>query len=163
MTFEAYVEALGAALLRLAYLLTGHAQDAEDLVQSALLDALRHWRRVAASASPDAYVKKILVNRHLTNRRRRWHGERPTDFADPDAPHVPVLPRSDLEDRETFHEQLGHLPPRGRAVLVLRYYEDLADEQIAELLGIAASSVRATASRALAALRAQADTSEERR
>lgn len=155
MDFEAYVAARGRALLQLAYLPTGHPQDAEDLVQAALVDALRHWRRVETSGAPDAYVRRVLVNRHLTGRRRRWHGERATDFTDPAYTVHPATPdlSGQVDDRDELLGLISTLPPRGRAVIVLRYFEDLSDEQIAQTLGIAASSVRATASRALATLR----------
>ncbi len=82
MDFEEYVAARGPALLRFAYVLTTDTHAAEDLVQTALADAYRHWRRVQRTDQPDAYVRRIIVNRHLSGRRRRWWGERPTDSHD---------------------------------------------------------------------------------
>ncbi len=164
MDFDAFVGARGPGLLQLAWLLTGHAESAEDLVQSTLVDAFRHWDRVAKASAPDAYVRKAMLNRHLTDRRRRWWGERPTDLeevertgsgadlAEPDHADL-VVTRADLMAR------VRTLPPRARAVVVLRYFEDRSDAQIAELLDIGESTVRATLSRALTTLRA-ANTAE---
>lgn len=157
MEFDEYVAARGPALLRFAYVLTADAHSAEDLVQSALADAFRHWRRVERAAQPDAYVRKIIVNRHLSGRRRRWWGERPTEH--PEAvggsrPGVVEDPADGVVARDETRSVLDGLAPRARAILVLRFYADLDDRAIAESLGIAESTVRATASRALATLRA---------
>ncbi|HYN75135.1 MAG TPA: SigE family RNA polymerase sigma factor, partial [Candidatus Limnocylindria bacterium] len=148
--------ARGPALLRFAYVLTTDAHAAEDLVQSALADAYRHWRRVQQTEQPDAYVRKIVVNRHLSGRRRRWWGEHPTDSLDGllgGAAGVLRDPADAVVERDAARAVLDGLPRRARAILVLRYYADLDDRAIAETLGIAESTVRATASRALATLR----------
>jgi RNA polymerase sigma-70 factor (sigma-E family) len=150
--FEEYVAARGQALLRFAYVLTTDAHAAEDLVQSALADAYRHWRKVSRADHPDAYVRRIIVNIHLRWRKRRSAGEIPAgldlsgtasagDHADGVVAH------------EEFRRVLDGLPARSRTVLVLRYYADLDDATIADLMGIGASSVRSAATRALAALR----------
>lgn len=153
--FEQYVAARGPALLRLALVLTGDAHLAEDLVQNALTDAYRHWRRVRRADHPDAYVRRILVNAHLTWSRRRSSGERPSD----DLPDLPDRsgrsdPTEAIVSRGELRQVLAGLPERARTVLVLRYYADLDDAAIGRMLGIAESSVRSTASRALATLRA---------
>ncbi len=157
MEFEEYVAARGAALLRFAYVLTADSDMAEDLVQSALADAYRHWRRVARADHPDAYVHRIIVNRHLSSRRRRWWGERPSGSAPESEGNAHDASTSDIADavadRDETRAVLDGLPPRARAVLVLRYYADLDDAAIAQALGITESTVRATASRALASLR----------
>lgn len=152
MHFEDYVAARGQALLRFAYVLTGDAHVAEDLVQSSLADAYRHWRKVSRAEHPDAYVRRVVVNTHLGWRRRRSWFERPTgeNLDQLVADHADAVAA-----RDTSRRLLDDLPPRARTVLVLRYYADLDDAAIAELLGLSPSSVRATASRALAALRHQ--------
>lgn len=156
MDFEAYVAARGPALLRFAYVLTTDAHAAEDLVQSALADAYRRWGRVQRADQPDAYVRKIIVNRHLSGRRRRWWGERPSDQVDGPlggAGGVVADPADRVVERDATLSVLDGLAPRARAILVLRYYADLDDHAIAEVLGVAESTVRSTASRALATLR----------
>jgi RNA polymerase sigma-70 factor (sigma-E family) len=151
--FEQYVAARGQALLRLAYVLTGDAHAAEDLTQSALYDALRHWRRVTRAGHPDAYVRRVVVNRYLSGRRRRASSEVVLDDVEPLSTAVAPDPAVGVVARDEVRRALAGLPPRARAVLVLRYYADLDDAAIAEALGIAPSTVRATASRALAGLR----------
>ncbi|RBY90792.1 SigE family RNA polymerase sigma factor [Blastococcus sp. TF02A-26] len=151
MTFEQFVAAQGQPLLRLAFVLSGDRHLAEDLAQTALADAHRHWQRVAAAQDPAAYVRRMLVNAHLSWRRRRWTTERPVERTDPGPP---VADHGQaVVDRDRMRILLAGLAPRARTVLVLRYYADLDDAAIADALGITASSVRATASRALAALR----------
>ena len=157
MEFEAYVAARGPALLRFAYVLTTDAHAAEDLVQSALADTYRHWGRVQKADQPDAYVRTIIVNRHLSGRRRRWWGERPTDPRDGaltgSAGGVVEDLADAVVDRDATRVVLDGLAPRARTILVLRYYADLDDHAIAEVLGVKESTVRATASRAIASLR----------
>jgi RNA polymerase sigma-70 factor (sigma-E family) len=152
--FDDYVAEQGRHLLRLAYVLTGDAQRSEDLTQTVLTDAYRNWRKVTAAASPDAYVRRMLVNAHLDWHRRRSSTERPTDLA---AAHREPAVAADHADgvaaRAELCQALSMLAPRARTVLVLRYYADLDDAAIAEAMGISASAVRATASRALASLR----------
>ena len=154
MEFDEYVAARSQALLRFAYVLTGDADRAEDLTQTALADALRHWRRVSRADHPDAYVRKMIVNAHTTWWRRRSSSELPTDTPRDDGGHVSD-PADQVAARDEARRLLGSLAPRARTVLVLRYYADLDDVAIAEVMGISASGVRATASRALATLRAQ--------
>ncbi|GIF39226.1 hypothetical protein Axi01nite_35370 [Actinoplanes xinjiangensis] len=155
MTFESFVAEHGQALMRLAFVLTGHRQHAEDLAQTALVDAYRNWAKVAAARRPDSYVRKVLVNAHLSWRRRRWTTERPSEMNDAAAGLLPD-PSDALVERDHLRTMLAGLAPRARTVLVLRYYADLTDAAIAETMGITESSVRATASRALATLRGNA-------
>ncbi|WP_027344401.1 SigE family RNA polymerase sigma factor [Hamadaea tsunoensis] len=159
-TFEDFVAAHGESLLRLAFVLTGDAHRAEDLAQTALADAFRHWRKVRAARSPLAYVRRMLLNTHLSWWRRRSAYERPAEAVD-------VVDRGDHEEavatRDQLRRLLGRLAPRARTVLVLRYYADLDDAAIAEAMGVTASAVRATASRALATLRASTAELEESR
>ena len=152
MGFEEYVAERGRSLVRLAYVLTGDAQRAEDLTQTALTDAYRHWRTVAAAGSPDAYVRRMLVNAHLDWHRRRSSTERPADLSAHEPP-ADTDPADGIAARDELRQALSTLAPRARTVLVLRYYADLDDTAIAEAMGITAGAVRGTASRALAALR----------
>lgn len=150
MELDELVAVRGQALLRFAYLLCGDAHLAEDLVQTVLARAYAKRSRVAAADRLEPYVKRMIVNEHLSWRRRRSSGEVVTDA-------VRDVARVDgadaVADRDAVWRLLATLPPRQRAVLVLRYYEDLPDAAIAEALGCAESAVRAYASRALAALR----------
>lgn len=152
MRFEDYVAEQGQSLLRLAYVLTSDAHRAEDLTQTVLTDAYRHWRKVVAARNPDAYVRRMLVNAHLDWHRRRSSTERPTDLA-AYQPAVEADPAEGVASRDQLRQALSLLAPRARTVLVLRYYADLDDAAIAEEMNVSASSVRATTSRALATLR----------
>ena len=147
--FDEFAAARGDALLRFAYLLCGDAYLAEDLVQTVLARAYAKWPKVAGAERPEAYVKKMLVNEHLSWRRRRSSGE--VAVADPEAGAVGA--DESVADRDAAWRLLATLPRRQRAVLVLRYYEDLSDAGIADALGCSVGAVRAYASRALATLR----------
>ncbi len=146
-TFEAYVAARGPSLLRFAAVLTGDPHTAEDLVQIALLKASDRWRRVSVMDHPDAYVRKIVVRRFLSDRRRRASKEVVTSSP-------PETVAGGFEEavgtRDELRRALVSLAPRQRAVLVLRYYADLDDAAIAGVLGCGKSTVRSQASRALA-------------
>jgi RNA polymerase sigma-70 factor (sigma-E family) len=147
-SFEEYVAARRGALLRTAYLLTGSRDDAEDLVQVALIKAVPHWKRIADH--PEPYVRKILARESVSRwRRRRWR-ELPSD----------ELPETHIdgpaEDRVELQRALGRLAPRQRAVIVLRYYEDLTEVETARVLGISVGTVKSQARDALARLRADA-------
>jgi RNA polymerase sigma-70 factor (sigma-E family) len=148
--FDAFVSSYGDALLRTAYLLCGDDHRAHDLVQSALEKALRSWSKVAAADLPVAYVRRIVVREHLSWLRRRSSAERPV-------PAVDVVELGDdvaaVDARDLVWRALATLPRQQRAVLVLRLFEDLSDDDIAGVLGCRPSTVRAHASRALATLR----------
>lgn len=150
--FEDYVTEQGHSLLRLAYVLTRDAQLAEDLTQTVLADAFRHWRKVTTARHPDAYVRRMLVNAHLSWHRRRSSTERPSDLTAHE-PRTEADPADGVASRDQIRQLVATLAPRARTVLVLRYYADLDDAAIAEAMGVSASAVRATASRALATLR----------
>ena len=147
--FELFVAGSLPALLRFGHVLTGNPLDAEDLVQEALAKSLRRWRRVRAD-DPGAYVRRVMVNTHLTQWRRWGARVRPGD-----APEV-VMDDGRLrrgEEWDALRRALALLPARQRIVLALRYLEDLPDPVIAELLGCQPGTVRSLASRGLAALR----------
>lgn len=144
--FTEYVLARQAVLLRTAYLLTGHAQDAEDLVQAALVKVVPHWRRIRDD--PEPYVRRVLANESVSRwRRRRWR-ERSADELPEVLAHVP-----DHAELLTLRAALADLAPRQRAVLVLRYYEGLTEAEIAATLGIAAGTVKSQARDGLRRLR----------
>jgi RNA polymerase sigma-70 factor (sigma-E family) len=150
--FHEYVVSRRQPLLRLAYLLTGDTHQAEDVVQTALLRAFRSWRRVSRADQPDAYVRRMVVNAYIDGRRRRSSAEAPT--APADLPAVALHDHTDAHaERSLMWTALAGLPRVQRAVLVLRFYEDLDDARIADLLGSSPSTVRSNASRALATLR----------
>jgi len=146
--FEAFVAARYAALLRTAYLLTGDHHDAEDLLQQSLVKAVGAWRRI--DGDPEPYVRTILVRQSVSRwRRRRWR-ELTTDL-----PPETAVTDETRDDRVALHRALGGLAPRQRAVIVLRYYQDLTEAQTAEALGIAVGTVKSQARDALRRLRAE--------
>jgi RNA polymerase sigma-70 factor (sigma-E family) len=149
--FEEYVAARGQELVRLGYTVSGDYQRAEDLAQIALLQAFRSWRRVERADDPHSYVRRILINSYLSMTRRRSFTEAP--IAEPRPDRAVPDPADGIVNSDDLWGALNTLSARERVVLVLRYYQDLEDRAIAELLGIQPSSVRATASRALASLR----------
>ena len=133
-------------------MLTSDPHRAEDLTQTVLADAYRRWPKVAAARTPDAYVRRMMVNAHLDWHRRRSSTERVTDLRD-NEPAAETDPADRIVARDALRQLLATLAPRARTVLVLRYYEDLDDAAIADAMGISPSAVRATTSRALATLR----------
>jgi RNA polymerase sigma-70 factor (sigma-E family) len=145
-TFEDFVAARSDRLLRTAYLLTGDHALAEDLLQTALAKAWRAWGRIGPE--PEPYVRRILVTTYSSWWRRRWNGERPTEQL-PERPHDAV----DVDGRFDLWEAVERLPRRMRAVVVLRFYEDLSERETADLLGIAPGTVKSQTSKALAHLR----------
>ncbi len=152
MTFQEYVSQRGHLLLRFAYVLTGgDAHSAQDLTQTTLVDVYRHWRRVTGAENSDAYVRRMMVNAHLRWQRLRSSGEVPAeqqDLGGTIADHA-----DEVAARDETRRMLAQLAPRARTILVLRYYADLDDGAIADVMQISPSTVRATASRALAGLR----------
>lgn len=152
MNFDDYIRAEGQALLRLAHVLTGDAHYAEDLTQTVLAEAYRKWSRVTAAVKPDAYVRRSLVNAHLSSRRRRSSTERPSESPEWE-PGVLPDPAEVAATRSVLRQVLATLPVRARTALVLRYYADLDDAAIADAMSISKSTVRSTIARALDTLR----------
>lgn len=151
MEFEEYASARGRDLVRLGFTVSGDYQRAEDLAQIALMQAFRKWRRVQRADDPHSYVRRILVNAYLSMTRRRSFTEAPSAELDTDRT-VPD-PAIEIVASDGLWRALGTLSPRERVVLVLRYYQDMDDRTIADVLDIKPSTVRSTASRALASLR----------
>ncbi|WP_141584019.1 SigE family RNA polymerase sigma factor [Actinomadura sp. WMMA1423] len=146
--YSAYVAERSPRLLRTAYLLCRDQALAEDLLQTALVKAWRCWRRI--EGDPDPYVYRILVNTNATWRRRRWRGEDVRDVPEIAAPGDAT---SAADNRAMLWAALGRLPPRQRAVLVLRYFEDLTESRVAEIMGCSTGTVKSQTSKALAKLR----------
>lgn len=148
-SYEEFVTATSARLLRAAYLLTGSRTDAEDLLQITLVKVYVAWRKVQAADSPEAYSRRVLMNAFISSRRpARFTRERLFD----ELPEEHVLDR-DPTDRLEFWPRVVSLPPRQRAVIVLRYYEDLSEQEIADTLGCAVGTVKSSASAAIRRLR----------
>jgi RNA polymerase sigma-70 factor (sigma-E family) len=144
--FEAFVAARYVALLRTAYLLTGNHHDAEDLLQQTMVKAVGAWKRI--DGDPEPYVRRILVRQNVSRwRRRRWR-ELSTD-----SPPETQVADDGTDDRMALHRALGVLAPRQRAVIVLRYYEDLTETQTANALGISVGTVKSQSRDALKRLR----------
>lgn len=144
------------ALVRTAYLLTGHAQDAEDLVQSALVRTWARWSTIRDVSAVEFYVRRCMATTYVSSwRRRRGRPEVVTDTLPERPGHHST---TGFEERSRLWPLLLELPPKQRAVLVLRFYEDLPDDQIAQVLGCRVGTVRSQASRALAKLRTQVET-----
>src|SRR5579885_2340215 len=153
--FRQFVSTRSSALLRTAYLLTGDYARAEDLLQSALIRAHRHWRRVRKQGEPEAYVRKIIVNLNTDWWRRRSSFEQVVDTAGDQAPSDPAPDAfAAYELRDELWEALRGLPPKIRAALVLRYFEDLTEAQAAHVLGCSVGTVKSQCSRGLERLRA---------
>lgn len=147
--FEGFVTARGPRLLRAAWLLTGDAHLAEDLVQTVLAKMWPKWRRIA-DENPEAYARKALVNTYASWWQRRWRGEVPHDVL-PDVFGTDVFDAVDLE--RSLAVALRSLPPRQRTVVVLRYFEDLSVAETAGILGCRPGTVKSQAAKALGSLR----------
>ncbi|MFG2936029.1 SigE family RNA polymerase sigma factor [Streptomyces sp. NPDC048282] len=149
--FQEFVRARWSHLVRTAVLLTGDPHHAEDLTQTALAKAYRSWRRVSRADHPEAYVRRILVSCNSDRFRKRRVAESLT-AAPPEHPgHDDAVTRAD--ERGTLLAALAQLPPRQRAVVVLRYWEDLSEGEVAEVLGCSPGTVKSQASKGLAKLR----------
>ena len=148
--FDEFVAARSGGLLRTAYLLTRDHALAEDLLQTALTKAWFAWSRI--DGEPEPYVRKILVNTYSSWWRRRWNGEQA--HAEPPEPEPGGGGEHDAADqRHDLWEAMGRLPRRQRAVVVLRFVEDLSEAETARLLGVAPGTVKSQTSKALAKLR----------
>lgn len=146
--FDDFVVSRSTRLLRSAYLLTGDWAAAEDLLQGSLVKAWAAWSRI--QGDPEPYVRRILVNSHASWWRRHWRGEVPTG----ELPETPRAgPTDRVDDRDGLWRALRRLPARQRTVLVLRYFENLSEAEIADAMGCSLGTVKSQASKALAKLR----------
>lgn len=151
--FRDYVAGRSAALLRTAYLITGNRGDAEDLLQTALAKTYLAWPRIRERDSIDAYVRRVLVNTHTSIWRRHRH----LHLTVTPVEHLPERPGRDSTADTDIHDALWtalqSLPTKMRAAVVLRYYEDLSEAEVADVLGVSVGTVKSQTSRALAKLR----------
>lgn len=154
--FRDFASARAAQLFRIAFLLCHDWHEAQDLVQTTLARMYVSWGRIQRSSSPDSYARKALLNAFLSQRRLRRSGEVPiADFRDMPAPGV------DPDLRMTLLAALRQLPPRSRAVVVLRYLEDHSIESVAGLMGVSPAAVKSMNTRALTHLRAVLGTDQD--
>jgi RNA polymerase sigma-70 factor (sigma-E family) len=153
VSYEEFVSARLAALARYAVMLTGDTHLAEDLLQETMVRVQLKWRRVARVDSPEPYVKRMMVNLYLDWRRGSWWTRVFLSSPSDDSLRVPLDHAEEGAERDVVWQALAELPKRQRAAVVLRYYEDLPDREIAEILGCTVSTVRSNISRALATLR----------
>jgi RNA polymerase sigma-70 factor (sigma-E family) len=151
--FRAFVETNGATLLHAARLLTGDHHRGEDLVQTALIKVYSKWGRIDA---PLPYARKALVNAHIDQTRRKWWGERPTEVLPESAPAAERSDTTASESRDELRRMLAGLAPKDRAVIVLRYYCDLSEQDTAAALGLPVGTVKSSCARSLAKLRVEA-------
>ena len=149
--FDEFVHGRGRALLRFAYVLSGDAHLAEDLVQEVLARMHRRWHKVTEMENAEAYVRTAIVRQYLSWRRRRASKE--AILAEVPEPPGRDDPQHRVVARDQMWQLLAGLPRAQRAVLVLRFYCDLPDDEIAALLGCGMSTVRSQAARALAKMR----------
>ncbi len=154
--FAAYMAARQASLLRTAYLLTGDQHTAEDLVQTAFAKLYLSWDKVQRRELVDGYVRRILVNENNSLWRRAWKRRETSTDVVPD--HQAVTDTHDDGMKAALWEFVQSLPRKQRAVVVLRFYEDLSEAEVADILGISVGTVKSQSSRALAALRSRVHT-----
>jgi RNA polymerase sigma-70 factor (sigma-E family) len=150
--FRAFADAHQHRLMRLAYLLTGDIHLAEDLLQSVLVRMFGKWPKLRHVDRPEAYARRTMVNQYISWRRRRVAGE--VSIAEP--PERAHSPEDSTVLRIVLHQALMRLTPKQRAVLVLRFYEDRTERNVADLLGCSVGTVKSQTHHALARLRALA-------
>ncbi len=150
LTFEQFVAVRGDRLHRSAWLLTGDPHTAEDLVQTVLAKVWPKWRRIARD-NPEAYIRRALINTHIGWWQRRWRGETPTRELPETAMPGDVF--ADIDLGQSLMTALRQLPPRQRAVVVLRYFEDLSVEETAGILDCHPGTVKSQSAKALQSLR----------
>lgn len=158
--FREFMYAQWPAMVRLAYGLTGDQGHAEDVAQTAFARAYASWHRVKRSGNPAAYVRQIVVNENRNRFRKRRVTERLTDSMPEHGSLWPGMPgygavdaMSESDERTTLIAALQRLGPRQRAVVVLRYWMDMTEAEVATVLGCSIGTVKSQASRALASLR----------
>jgi RNA polymerase sigma-70 factor (sigma-E family) len=154
VTFGDYVRARGGALLRAAQALTGNRADAEDLVQATLVKTYQSWNKITDPAALDTYVRRVMINTHISGWRRRRIDEYPTDEL-PDSPAADQTYETELH--ELVQRAVDRLPRRMRAAVMLRFYDDMSEPEVAAALGVSVGTVKSTVARAVAKLREDAE------
>src|SRR5215472_359714 len=157
VAFGDYVRSRGGALLRAAQALTGNRADAEDLVQSTLVKTYQSWDSITDQSALDTYVRRVMVNTHISGWRRRRVDEYPTDEL-PDEPAADLTGDSDM--RDVVQRALDRLPRRMRAAVMLRYYDDMSEPEVAAALGVSVGTVKSAVAREDAELGADAEAGE---
>ncbi|GGK65393.1 MULTISPECIES: SigE family RNA polymerase sigma factor [Streptomyces aurantiacus group] len=152
-SFASYVKARQPVLLRTARSLTANPSDAEDLLQTALAKTYVAWERIEDHRALDGYVRRALLN----TRTSQWRKRKVDEFACDELPEPQAPPAGDPAEQQALHDAMWRaimrLPARQRAMVVLRYYEDLSEVQTAEVLGVSVGTVKSAVSRALGKLR----------
>jgi RNA polymerase sigma-70 factor (sigma-E family) len=155
-TFTAYVRERGPLLLRTARSLTANPSDAEDLLQTALTKTYLAWERIEDHRALDGYVRRALLN----TRTSQWRKRRVDEYAVDELPEPEPRPEPDAAEQQAVRDAMWRavrkLPVRQRAMVVLRYYEDLSEASTAEVLGVSVGTVKSAVSRALAKMRCDA-------
>jgi RNA polymerase sigma-70 factor (sigma-E family) len=155
VAFDDYVRIRSHALLRAAQTLTGNRADAEDLLQATLVKAYQSWERVDEPAALDSYVRRVMANTHISGWRKRRVDEYSTDEV-PDSPSAgDATSDSDLHD--VVQRALDRLPRQMRAAVMLRFYDDMTEPEVAAALGVTVGTVKSTVARAVAKLRDDAE------
>jgi RNA polymerase sigma-70 factor (sigma-E family) len=152
MAFGEYVRSRSHALLRAAQSMTGNRADAEDLLQATLVKAYQSWDRVDDQAALDTYVRRVMANTHISGWRRRRVDEYPTDEL-PDS----VTAEDSTKDSDVVQRAIDRLPRQMRAAVMLRFYDDLTEPEVAAALGVSVGTVKSTVARAVAKLRNDAE------
>lgn len=147
--FETFVAARSASLLRTGWLMTGSDVAAQDLVQAALLKVWLRWPRVVRRDAPEMYVRRVMVSTLLSWRRRKWITEQPQESVD----DVAADQVAGVDLRASVQAALAGLPVGQRAMVVLRYFDDLSEKQTAQALGCSIGTVKSQTARAIARLR----------
>ncbi|UNO40856.1 SigE family RNA polymerase sigma factor [Streptomyces sp. MST-110588] len=156
-SFSSYVRDRGPVLLRTARSLTANPNDAEDLLQTALTKTYLAWERIEDHRALDGYVRRALVN----TRTSQWRKRKVDEYVCEEIPELDPIPAPDPAEAQALRDAMWRavlrLPARQRAMVVLRYYEDLSEAQTAEVLGVSVGTVKSAVSRALAKLREDPD------
>lgn len=155
VAFGEYVRSRSQALLRAAQGMTGNRSDAEDLLQATLVKAYQSWDRIDDAAALDTYVRRVMVNTHISGWRRRRVDEYPTDEIPDSASAGDATVDSDLHD--VVQRAIDRLPRQMRAAVMLRFYDDMTEPEVAAALGVSVGTVKSTVARAVAKLRKDAE------
>ena len=159
IAFGEYVRTRSQVLLRAAQGMTGSRADAEDLVQATLVKAYQSWDRIEDPAALDAFVRRVMVNTHISGWRRRRVNEYPTDELPDSASDADATSDSDLHD--VVQRAIDRLPRQMRAAVMLRFYDDMTESEVAAVLGVSVGTVKSTVARAVAKLRKDTELSAD--
>src|ERR1700760_3000324 len=155
VAFGEYVRSRSHTLLRAAQAMTGNRADAEDLLQATLVKAYQSWDKIDDPAALDTYVRRVMVNTHISGWRKRRGGEDPTHEV-PDSPPAEDATR-DSDLRDVVQRAIDRLPRQMRAAVMLRFYDDMTEPEVAAALGVSVGTVKSTVARAVAKLRQDAE------